>query len=390
VPADVPILVQAIDCAGRTLSTSQTPMSLRPGEDLRCDGCHVRSQPGLPFADTAAAMPDYPIHAAGEGVVQLLAGQSEDDVATRTVDGWGTAFEFERDVWPILQSRCASCHTGDDAAAGLVLDAPSLETGSTWWRLVADGGQSFVPADLVAPGGPLRKPQLTKYVRFMNARGSLLYWKAANERTDGRADADWADDAENGFADVDFGAAHPTDIADDELAVLARWIDTGAAAGAGVLADATPPTLAVRATPSDELAIGTVDVGTGIDPTSLTICRVGTTGTCSAIPAPAAAEAGVVTIAVSELANDVELRVRVRDRAGNETVVQRTFAADDPEGDASTGAESGDSGDEADGSGSGEGGAAGDHEGCGCRTTPTGTTALAIVLALLVRRRRRG
>src|SRR5690606_37334027 len=150
---------------------------------------------------------------------------------------WGIDYEFERDVLPIFEARCGPCHAGTDPAAGLPLLEPGLEAGSTWWRRAADTSQAFVPTDRIAPnpvhdGLNVRTPQLTRYVRFMNARGSLLYWKAANARTDGRTDGQFADDAENGFADVDFGDDHPTDITADELAVLGRWIDTGAGAGA--------------------------------------------------------------------------------------------------------------------------------------------------------------
>jgi hypothetical protein len=380
-PADLPVLVQGIDCDGRTLSTSQTPLSLRPGEDLRCDGCHVRSRPGLPFDDTAAALADYDVHGAGEGIVQLLAGSDGDEVATREVESWGLAYEFERDVWPILQSRCVSCHAGDTAAAGLVLDVAGIESGSTWWRLAADESQTYVPADLAAPGGGLRKPQLTKYVRFMNARGSLLYWKAANERTDGRTDGTFADDASDGFADVDFGASHPTDITAEELAVLARWIDTGAAAGAGVHADATAPTLAIRMDDGGDLLVGTVDVGSGIDPASLAICSVAPTGACSAIDVPLAAEAGVVSVALPDLGDDAELRVRVRDRAGNETVVQRSLAAEgmlapeDDDGGPDDGPDLDDDDDD-------------DGAGCGCTTGPRSSAANVILIAWLLRRRR--
>ena len=33
VPADTPLVIASIDCEGRTLTTSQVPFSLRPGED---------------------------------------------------------------------------------------------------------------------------------------------------------------------------------------------------------------------------------------------------------------------------------------------------------------------------------------------------------------------
>ncbi|SEN44972.1 hypothetical protein SAMN05216325_11896, partial [Nitrosomonas marina] len=42
-PANMPYLMQGIDCDGRTLNTDQTWQSLRPGEQKTCNGCHVHS-----------------------------------------------------------------------------------------------------------------------------------------------------------------------------------------------------------------------------------------------------------------------------------------------------------------------------------------------------------
>jgi hypothetical protein len=67
----------------------------------------------------------------------------------------------------------------------------------------------------------LQRPYSSKYVNTMFARESLLYWKAANMRSDGRTDATYADD-------IDFGAEHPVDTTPEELAILAAWLDAGA------------------------------------------------------------------------------------------------------------------------------------------------------------------
>ena len=397
VPADVPLLVQAIDCVGRTLSTSQTPMSLRPGERLECGGCHQRSSPGLDFVDVAAAHESFAPPVLGEGTVPLLGGDGE----TIVVDGWGVDYEFERDVLPIFESRCTPCHSGTDPAAGLPLDESGLEPGSTWWRLVADTGHAFVPVDRIAPnpthdGYGVRTPQLTRYVRFMNARGSLLYWKAANARTDGRTDTQFADDAENGFADVDFGADHPTDITEDELGVLARWIDTGAGGGETFRADVIAPTLSVAvdedATSQRSQRIGAVDVGSGIDPSSLAVCRVGEAGACTEMAVPPAAAAGVVEVALPDVDDTVELRISVLDRAGNRTEVARTIEA--LRGVFGQGAAVGDGdpdaseGDDAGSSETGSANAESDRDGCGCRPRDGAASWLLLVLALGLRRRR--
>jgi hypothetical protein len=320
VPADTPLVVAGIDCEGRTLTASQVPFSLRPGEDRTCGGCHVRSTLPLRFEETAAAGTSPLV--AGEGIVTLLAGGDIDDTIVEEVDGFGVDFEHARDVAPILEAHCVECHGGATPAAGLPLDLQGTDPGSTWWRLAADYTQSWVPLEQQVPVmGVLRKPQLSRYVRFHAARGSLLYWKAANARTDGRTDAD-ADD------DVDFGVDHPTTITAAELRVLARWIDTGAAAGAAFVQDTWAPVVVARiaAAAPAVLVVGTADVGAGIDADSLRI-EWSTGEGWTELVAPVAAIAGVIELALDSVPLDATLRVRVRDGAGNESVIERSRAA---------------------------------------------------------------
>ena len=336
IPAGVPYLLQAIDCRGRTLNGEQVPQHLRPGEDRVCDGCHRSGGPGLDFGPTHAGTTASLTAQLGEGTVPLLAGGAPPATTITEIDGFGVQYEHERDVLPIFEAHCVSCHSGAGAAAGLQLDLPGRDDGSTWWRLVQDSAQVYVPAGLRHQGtdaqGRLRKPQLTKYVRFMDARGSLLYWKAANARTDGRTDDQYGDDRPSpAWNDVDFGADHPTDITPEELGILSRWIDTGAAAGDGFLQDTLPPTLSVAADPGGgavgRVHVGTVDVGTGIDPATLEVCVL-SGDTCGPDLAGDADPAGVVTVNLGAPLDDpsAEIRVRVQDLAGNATELRRTVS----------------------------------------------------------------
>jgi hypothetical protein len=328
-PANTPYLMQGIDCLGRTLNTDQTWQHLRPGEVKTCNGCHVHGKEGLPFRETAAADAAYRAVRLGEGSVPLLMGGAPRALDTNRVLGYGIQFEYERDVFPILIRRCASCHSGAGAAAGLVLNIPGTGPGSTYDRLVLDNAQRFVP-----PGSryrhPIHKPQLTKYARALNARGSLLYWKAANERTDGRSDRSFTAASGPGWEDVDFGPAHPTDITREELATVSRWLDTGAAAGAGTLMDTTPPVLDLAAQVENGLItgfhLGTVDVTSGIDPATLRVCVAEGPGDCGPNLAPRAKPHGVVFLPLTKPLGDseIEIRAQVSDRAGNQTEVRRT------------------------------------------------------------------
>ncbi len=413
-PANTPYLMQGIDCQGRTLNTDQSWQQLRPGEEKTCGGCHVHSRPSRrDFADTFAATPAYQVPRLGEGTVPLLAGRTGGDVQTRSVDSFGLQVEYERDIAPIFLARCAdgACHGGSTPAAGLALDRPGRNgpsdtaPASTWWCLVADQNQRCVPDERKHPtaagdGFLFRRPQITRYVRAFNARGSLLYWKAAGERTDNRTDDQFGPDAEVRDRDIDYGTAHPdTGITPDELGLLSRWIDLGTPSGGeSELRDTQRPTLhMVGISEGDaivELAVGTADVGSGVDPSSLEVCVVGPADECTDLSGDAASP-GVVRVALPSPLTDTdqEVRARVLDRAGNETVVQWTVGwllhappPPPPAGDGGPGA--GPDGGMDAGTGSGSSG------GCGCSVIASGPTPLALIglvtlMGLVVRRRRR-
>lgn len=109
-------------------------------------------------------------------------------MTVREAEGSGLAIDFTNDIVPIVERCCVSCHGGDAPADGL---APA-QGEDTWRCLVSDRSQSCVPEQLgheTGAGGSrltFRRPQLTRYMRAFNARDSLLCWKAASRRTDGR------------------------------------------------------------------------------------------------------------------------------------------------------------------------------------------------------------
>jgi hypothetical protein len=335
-PANTPYLMQGIDCDGRTLSTDQTWQSLRPGETKTCGGCHVHSRPArVDFDATFAARADYAVTRLGEGEVPLLAGG--DAPSIRRVAGYGMQIDFARDIAPIFERRCASCHGGSAPAAALALDRPGTEEGSTWFCLVADLTQTCVPPDRrmeSAYGTVFRRPQLTRYVRAFASLASLLYWKAAGLRTDGRTDATYDDTSPLEDRDVDFGAPHETEITPEELGLLSRWIDIGSPGGEGELRDTQRPTLTLSALLAGDsvtaLRVGMVDVPSGIDPASLEVCVLDASGACGAnLASSGGAMHDVVEVALATPLTDpeIEVRARVRDVAGNETEVRRTVRA---------------------------------------------------------------
>lgn len=421
-PADVPYLMQGIDCDGRTLNTDQSWQSLRPGETKTCGGCHVHSRATVSrFEETFAAMPEYRIPHLGEGTVPLLTGQHEGEVTMREVAGFGLQVDFARDILPIFERRCTSCHGGASPAAELALDRPGIASireaptaPSTWWCLVGDRSQQCVSEARrfnTAVGSTMttfRRPQLTRYVRAFNALGSPLYWKAAGRRTDRNTDATFDASSPRDDQDLDFGPAHTTEITPEELGLLSRWIDIGSPGGPMELRDTQRPTLELAATVREggvhSLHVGTVDLGSGIDVTSLEVCVLDGAGACADL-AGDASPAGIVTIALASALTDaeVEVQARVRDVAGNETVLRRTVgwllnAPPPPPMRPDAGVSAGDAGrvDAAglDAAGLDAGPGAPMLSGaCGCRATPSpmprALSLLVIALGLVLAQKRR-
>ncbi len=336
-PGNFPYLMQTIDCNGLTLNTDQTWQHVRPAEVKTCNGCHVHSDSAtnLPFESTEAFKDTTPTHRLGEGTVPLLTGGSGDAVAVKTVASFGYRLEFARDVWPIFQSRCVSCHQGPDAKGGLRLDQPRAEqlTGeypsdpSTYRCLAEDSTQGCVGSGGTrGPTGSypaLNKPWLSKWVHLLSARQSLLYWKAANRRADGLTDDSRADD-------IDFGPSHPTSITADELGILSRWLDTGAGWGPEFDTDTIRPTLHLVGVTDggtvNGLRVGTADVGDGIAPNSLKVCVRPQGQACTPLAPPPAATSGVVEVALTAplSALDTEVEAEVADTAGNVTRETKT------------------------------------------------------------------
>ncbi|WP_299074973.1 PKD domain-containing protein [uncultured Paraglaciecola sp.] len=337
-PANMSYTMAGLDCDGRLLNMDQTWQSLKPGEEKTCGGCHVHSRDTrITFAQSHAATSGYVPFVLGEGTVPLMNGlDGNGDPIVRTETGYGYLPDFNRDIKPILQARCVSCHEGGGSPgagsnprleADLVLDnypADNETTTSTWYRLVKDNSQSNLSGSPHRFGSAtyFARPWLTKYMKAFDSRGSLLYWKAANQRTDNRTDVQFSDD-------IDFGASHPTSITNDELGTLARWIEMGAPGGSQELLDTHDPTLVMTATvPStdtiSELVIGTVDLGTGIDVSTLNVClRNG--GTCTNI-APSAQLHGITTISIGSNITDMNqvIEASVSDVQGNTTTLIHT------------------------------------------------------------------
>jgi hypothetical protein len=273
VPADTPITFQMIDSQGRLLSMAQTWHQVRPGEKrVDCGGCHAHSQAPLAFERTAAA---------SQPPVDLTRSPVRD-------------VEFVRDIRPMLQRRCVSCHRGANPPAGLGLDAQESVRGAY------PDDDAPLPKDYAvlarnaagAHGGykALKPwyvfPNAGRYIRKFQSRRSLLVWKLAGARLDGWTNGQWPTETVPGdastlpkgasidMADVDYtdSTNHASMLSPDEQRMIATWIDLGAPIdlGGGFWDDEIRPTLTLKHV-DGALMVGAADAYSGLDERSLEV-----------------------------------------------------------------------------------------------------------------------
>jgi hypothetical protein len=130
-PANRPFTLVALDANDLSVKRMQSFVSVMPGETTSCIGCHEsRSQSG--------ALP------AGGGHASLLALQKPAARIT-PFEGVPDVISYPRDVQPILDRRCVSCHSYDKPDGGIVLGGDrGAYYSQSWWTLMA--------ADQVADG----------------------------------------------------------------------------------------------------------------------------------------------------------------------------------------------------------------------------------------------
>lgn len=377
IPADLPFTFQTLDRNGLVLNTAQTWHQVRPGEVRQdCGGCHAHSKPALDFQTTVAARADYAVRDLAM-TTPLVAVDGSTNPGVTTLNQRGAVVEYLRDIKPIFQAKCASCHTsrgGHTPAAGLDLDADDRMVNglpATYAWLARPRSASNPTPRSVTPDGDWYWPQITRYMRAGQARQSLLVWKVFGRRLDGRSNADRPTENTPGNpstipagvdwseCDLDYtGEAMPPPSSGvaltwDERMKFARWIDLGApidlaalygASGyAGFLEDDLRPTLSLvpslakaRASGAiSRFAIGAYDLDSGINASTLSLMLDRSVGAIAAGTNLAAGltitNGGTLTItlpaAIDLSTGSVTATVQIRDQAGHTTKLARTYRA---------------------------------------------------------------
>jgi hypothetical protein len=255
IPCDTTYVMAGVTQDGEAVLRDQVPQSLRPGEVRTCTGCHLHSgRPGRPF-DQSVASQDLKKHfqmpspglvsslGIAGGFQEMWKGQLKPqlkiDSAGQTVaSGEAVIYEYNQHIVPILNASCVRCHSNGLNALNLV------ETGAKdnfFASIGADHEQSFyLPFSLWNTltnkrpdiAGDWEVPRLSKYVHMGFALESLLYWKAAGARKDGRTDASVTND-------LDYGVMSSTDphagVPEDHIRIIKNWIDAGSYLHQGTL-----------------------------------------------------------------------------------------------------------------------------------------------------------
>jgi hypothetical protein len=374
-PADTPFTFQTLDRDGLVLNMSQTWHQVRPGEvRTDCGGCHAHSQKPLAFAGTAAARPDHQVFDLSK-VTPLVSHDPTGQPALTIEQVAAVDVEFYRDIRPILQRSCVSCHTRSAASppGNLVLDddamyaIPNARDGQRapgdFLRLAADQQARWGYRPLLQFGW--RQTNLSRYVRPFQSRRSLLVWKIFGRRLDGWTNASHPTERVPGdattlppgtsanLADLDYTGSimPPADAAvprlsEAEKRLIARWVDLGVPidtgfrtsnAGFGWFLDDLRPTLEVSApragantTPPNAIRIGVTDAYSGIRAGSLSVTAdfvvqgLAPGAELASLARPVADGVYEIPIVPSTTLRGT-VSVSVSDNQGNVTRVRRSF-----------------------------------------------------------------
>ena len=107
VPARTPVYFQALDGQGRAVQTMRSWSTLQPGENQSCVGCHENKNAAPPqqrYSSTVALK-------TGAQTLEPFYGPPR-------------GFSFPKEIQPILDRQCVSCHNDREAAARLYSTDP--------------------------------------------------------------------------------------------------------------------------------------------------------------------------------------------------------------------------------------------------------------------------
>jgi len=240
--------------------------------------------------------------------------------------------EFNRDILPVLNESCVSCHTDGVDNGGLILDGVGE---SDAWGVLTNTS--------MPDGKKYKLPQRSRYIRIPQARESLLVWVAYEARLDGRSNEARDDD-------IDYPSAHPKlGLSDKSKRTIARWVDLGSPIdfpktnGFGYTDDNQLPVINVHSPQrgyspdSTEWSVGFIDAKSGIDVSTVKIeyAKITNDVVGESIAVPVELKEGSTILSVPRPGGVVEgnkylITVSVKDRSGNLAIDRRRVAFMEP------------------------------------------------------------
>lgn len=363
IPADTAFTFQTIDHNGFTLNMAQTWHQIRPGETrVDCGGCHAHAKFPTDFNSTAAANPNYVPWNLADYLTLLT---KDENGATKVASFTGAearrrrSIEYLRDIRPILDRSCVSCHSGAAPAGGLDLSDKTLINGYERTYLCLTN----VNPDLRSDACSFDR---TRYIVQLQARRSLLAWKIFGRRLDGLTNETFPSEAIPGdrstfpagadwqMRDYDYtgeqmpppGSNAPA-LSWEEKMLIARWIDLGSGSDPspaefrdrGFLADQLGPVLNISSPRAErmqqltELSFGTFDYLSGVDRSRISVKASffvnGKPPGTELFPDFTEGEKDVFTLTLAQpLTNlgESDLTVSVFDTDGNKSELTTTFS----------------------------------------------------------------
>jgi hypothetical protein len=324
-----------------TLNSELTWRALKTGETkVDCGGCHAHSTAPLDYATTEAGIqaPIVDVEGIDNNDVRIKSGLwdlTQNSIpllsannTVKFINGRSYGVEFNRDIQPIFNNRCISCHTAQGSAPML-----DLKT-NAWKNLSRKKGKD---------GTLYYSPQRSKYIRVPQARQSLLVWVAWGERLDGRTN-------QVRDNDVDYPVNHPLlNLPDEERRMIARWVDLGGpidfptTEGFGYTEDYHLPTIEISSpiaghNPSDvKLIIGLNDVHSGLNKSTFKVTyyavpEANTNGVANTLISSISTAAldgsnrlNMALPAALKSGNEYVLVVEIEDNSGNKEKMTRRF-----------------------------------------------------------------
>ena len=123
VPANTPISIQPLDAEGKALQLMRSWMTAMPGETVQCTGCHDR-QNSAPPAKSFLAMTKPP-----------------SDITPW--HGPVRGFSYAREVQPVIDRNCVSCHDGQPRPDGATLPDLRGDVKLADWNSVTPGNGGY-------------------------------------------------------------------------------------------------------------------------------------------------------------------------------------------------------------------------------------------------------